>query len=142
MTVGIWIDHRQATIVELHGEKDLVRVIESDVEKHVRLAGGSRSATPWGPQDVAKEQTRDRKFEHHLNRYYDQVIEALREAEAIFLCGPGEAKTELSKRMEKSGLNERVIAVETVDKLTERQLAARVRAAFGEARAGARPSPG
>jgi hypothetical protein len=139
MKVGVWIDHRKATLVELLGEKDSTRVIESGVEKHLRLAGGSRSATPWGPQDVAKEGARDRKLERHLNAYYDRVVEALRGAEAIFLCGPGEAKAELRKRMEPTGeVDERIVGVETVDKMTKRQLAAKVRSVFGEERAGAR----
>jgi hypothetical protein len=84
MKVGVWIDHRHAMLVELpgaNGEKESPRVIESGVEKHVRLAGGSRSVTPWGPQDIASEPARDRKFERHLNAYYDRLSEALRGAD-------------------------------------------------------------
>jgi hypothetical protein len=52
---------------------------------------------------------------------------------AIFLCGPGEAKGELRKRMERSGhADERIVAVETVDKMTENQFAVKVGSVFAE----------
>ena len=41
--------------------------------------------------------------------------------------GPGEAKGELTKRLESKGLKERLVGTETVDKVTVRQIAARVR---------------
>jgi hypothetical protein len=45
--------------------------------------------------------------------------------------GPGEAKTELKKEMEKSReLAAKKITVEPADKMTERQIAARVRQFF------------
>lgn len=45
----------------------------------------------------------------------------------ILIFGPGEAKEELDKRLESEGLKERVLAVETVDKMSDRQIAAKVR---------------
>jgi hypothetical protein len=138
MKTGVWIDHREAILVGLDGERDSTRVIVSGADKHVRLAGGSRSVAPWGPQDVAKEASRDRKLEQQLDRYYDEVAAGLRDAEAIFLCGPGEAKTELRKRLEGTKVESRIVAVEAADKMTKRRLAAKVRSVFGEERAGAR----
>ena len=49
---------------------------------------------------------------------------------AILLLGPGEAKGELAKRMESRGLKERLVGTETVDKLTNHQIAVRVRQHF------------
>jgi hypothetical protein len=49
----------------------------------------------------------------------------------VLLLGPGEAKGELHKRVVKSKLNARVDAVETADKMTDPQIAAKVRAHFG-----------
>ncbi len=66
----------------------------------------------------------------HLNIYYDEVIASLRNAEVILLMGPGEAKGELKKRIELHPLNGRRIEVETVDKMTDRQIVAKVRAHF------------
>ncbi|MCX6555193.1 MAG: hypothetical protein NTZ12_09310 [Candidatus Aminicenantes bacterium] len=46
------------------------------------------------------------------------------------IFGPGEAKGELKKRLERDGLGGRIAAVETVDKMTDRQIAAKVRKRF------------
>jgi hypothetical protein len=73
---------------------------------------------------------RDRQFTGHLNKYYDQVLLSLRDAESILIFGPGEAKVELEKRLESEGLKGRVVSIETADKLTDRQIAAKVRHHF------------
>ena len=58
------------------------------------------------------------------------MVEDLRDAESIFIFGPGEAKGELEKRLASKGLGGRVVGIETVDKMTERQIAAKVRQYF------------
>jgi hypothetical protein len=125
--VGLWIDHRQAVIVFLDGEKEEIKIIKSNIEKHVRSTGGSRTKTPWGPQDVIAEDNRDRQFQVHLGRFYDEVISSIRDAGSILIFGPGEAKGEFKKHMEGKELSGRVVGVETVDKMTDRQIAAKVR---------------
>jgi len=81
-------------------------------------------------QKVQADDSHEREFTGHLNRYYDEVIEAIRDAESILLFGPGEAKGELKKRLERDKLGVHIIAVETVDKMTDRQIAAKVREYF------------
>jgi hypothetical protein len=71
------------------------------VEKHTRLSGGSRSATVFRPQDVASESTHDRRFENQLAVYYARLARTLRDASQLFIFGPGEAKRELKKALEK-----------------------------------------
>jgi hypothetical protein len=51
-------------------------------------------------------------------------------SESFIIFGPGEAKGELKKRLAKGKLARRVAAVETVDKMTDRQIAAKVREYF------------
>lgn len=122
--IGLWIDHRETIIVTLgeHGEE--TRRIESGMEKHVRFSGGSESG------DRAGEDQRDRRFTTHLNSYYDEVIPYLRDAESILIFGPGEAKGELKARLEKEKLGARVVEVHTEDKMTERQIVAKVQQYF------------
>jgi stalled ribosome rescue protein Dom34 len=92
------------------------------MEKHVRYSGAAQ-------EDSAEDQ-RDARFTGHLNQYYDQIVSCIRDAESILILGPGEAKVELAKRLEKQALSERVVGIETVDKMTDRQIAARVRRQF------------
>jgi hypothetical protein len=117
---GLWIDHRKAVIVLITGEGEEVKKIKSDMEKHVRFAG--HAAEGGAGEDVS-----DRKFGNHLNSYYDQVIAVIRDSDSIQIFGPGEAKCELEKRLEHEGLKSHILAVETVDKMTDRQITAKVR---------------
>lgn len=121
---GLWIDHREAFLVFIGDDGEETRRIKSDVEKQVRFSGGNR------PEDGSADDQRDRQFTAHLNRYYDEVISHVREAESILLFGPGEAKGELEKRLATKGLGERIVGIQTVDKMTPGQIAAKVRQHF------------
>ena len=121
--VGLWIDHREAVIVMITDEGEHTTRITSQMEKHVRFASGSS-------EDGSAESTRDRQFTSHLDAYYDKVIASIRDAESILIFGPGEAKGELEKRLENKELGGRIVGIETVDKMTDRQIAARVRQHF------------
>ena len=73
---------------------------------------------------------RQRAFTGYLNVYYDAVIASIRDAESILIFGPGDAKGELKKRLKKDNLGGRIVCIETVDKMTDRQIAAKVRKYF------------
>ena len=122
--IGLWVDHRKAIIVTVTEEGEDIKKITSNMEKHVRFSGGN------GSEDGSSEDVRDRQFGNHLNSYYDEVIAVLRDADSIQIFGPGEAKGELEKRLEHAGLIEHILAIETVDKMTDRQIAAKVRERF------------
>jgi stalled ribosome rescue protein Dom34 len=121
---GIWIDHRNAFIVFVGEGSEETRRINSEVEKHVRFSGRSAS------QEGSADDQRDRQFAVHLARYYDEVIAHVRDMESILLFGPGEAKREFEKRLASEGLGERIVGIETTDKMTDHQIAARVRQYF------------
>lgn len=131
--VGLWIDHKKATIVAIKNDEATIKVIASNVERRVRLSGGSRTATAYGPQDVASERKRDEKYKHHLGAYYNEVIQAIGDADAILIFGPGEAKGELKKAIEETKhLQSRIVGVGSADKMTRRQIAAKVRDHFAK----------
>jgi len=121
---GLWIDHRETVIVTMADDGEKTKRIESDMESHTRFSGGSRSEQGGG------EDQQDRQFTGHLNTYYDEVIAHLRDAESILILGPGEAKDELKKRLASKGLDGRIVGIETVDKMSDRQIAAKVRQHF------------
>ncbi len=76
------------------------------------------------------DDSRERRFAGHLSDYYDEVIASIRDAESILIFGPGEAKGELKKRLRKDKLDGRIAAMQTVDRMTDREIAARVREYF------------
>jgi len=128
--MGLWIDHRKAVIVEVSDKGEETRVIESNAEKQPGRFAGVRSTTPYESQKVQADDRQDIKFTDQLNIYYDEVLSILRDAESILLFGPGEAKVELKKRLEDDHLTHLIQAVETVDQMTDRQIAAKVREYF------------
>src|SRR5512140_2990439 len=123
--VGLWIDHKEAFLVFVGDDREQSARLESGIEKHVRFSGGNR------PVQGQAEDQRDSQYTAHLNRYYDEVIAHVRDAESILLFGPGEAKRELESRLVSKGLGAHIVAVETVDKMTVPQIAAKVREHFG-----------
>ncbi len=121
---GLWIDHRKAVIVIVSGSGEEIKEITSNMEKHVRFMGGT------GSEDGSSEDVRDRHFGNHLNSYYDAVAAVLRDADTLQIFGPGEAKGELEKRLKEKGFKGHILAVESMDKMTDRQVAAKVRERF------------
>jgi len=130
--VGVWLDHRKAVIAVVSDKGEETKVIESNVEKHSGRVAGVRSTTPYESQKVPADDIRQREFTSHLHGYYDEVIAAIRDAESILIFGPGEAKNELKSRLEKGRLGGRIVAVQAADKMTDRQIAAKVREHFHE----------
>ena len=128
--VGLWIDHRRASVVAVTDKGEEVGLIISKVEKQPRRSGDSPLKGTYEPHNVQAEDSQQRTLTGHLNIYYDAVIASIRDAEAILIFGPGEAKGELKERLEKHGLAGRIVGVETADKMTDRQVAAKVRRYF------------
>ena len=128
--VDLWIDHRKAVIVVVRGKGEETKLIISKVEKQLRRSGGSPLKGRYEAMQVPADDSREREFTGHLNIYYDAVIACVRDAEAILIFGPGEAKGELKKRLESKELSGRIIGIETADKMTDRQIVAKVRQQF------------
>ena len=123
--IGLWVDHRQAVIVALTDSGEQIIRIQSDAEKQIRFAGGSRKD---GLQTT--ESIRGKKLDSRLAKYFDDILVHIRDAEMIQIFGPGEAKNELAKYLEKEGLKERIVAIETMDNMTDNQISAKVRERF------------
>ena len=130
--IGLWIDHKKATLViqTEHGEN--IQQIESEVGRHVHYRGASNSNSPFSAQYQQGDDQLDNKFTEQLNKFYEKVIAQIREADAVLIFGPGEAKGELEKRIAHEKVNVPVVKIETADKMTERQIAAKVRHYFQE----------
>ena len=133
--VGIWVDHEKAWIASIlekkEDNKEKLQRIQSEVEGHIRLAGGSRSKTLFGPQEIASETKREERRRHQLKRYFREIINTVEHTDKILILGPGEAKRELEKEMKNfKDLSSKVVAIETADKMTENQFFARVREYF------------
>jgi len=130
--VGLWIDHSKAMVVAVTDKGEEMGLVISKVEKQLRRSGDSPLKGSFEPKRVPADDIRQRVLTGHLNSYYDAVIACIGDAESILIFGPGEAKGELKKRLEKNNMGGRIAGVETVDKMTDRQIAAKVRQHFAE----------
>jgi len=119
-TVGLWIDHKKAVIVFLTGKEEEIKLISSNIEKHHRQSGVA----------MPSDDVRQRELTGHLNIYYDEVVSCIREAESILIFGPGEAKGELKKRLERDNLSGHIVGIEPADEMTDPQIVAKVRGQF------------
>jgi hypothetical protein len=128
---GVWIDHRKAIIVTLSDEgEEKTQQILSNVEKQLGRFDGERSTTSFESQLVKEDDRQQRGFTKHLKVFYDEVQSCVRDAEFVMIFGPGEAKGELKKLMDQNNHRDRVVTVESADKMTDRQIAAKVHQYF------------
>jgi hypothetical protein len=132
--VGIWIDGRKAIVVASgaqtpHGAAAVLR-ITTNLEGQLRMSSGERAKTSYGPQSEPSDDMRETSSQDNLRKFFDEVISAVLGAGVLYIFGPGEAKEEFKKRLEKVGFGARIDSVETAGKLSDRQVAAKVREHF------------
>ncbi len=128
--VGLWIDHRKAIVVSITEDGEEVKEITSDVEKQPRRSGDSPLKGTYESVQVPADDSLQRSLTGSLNIYYDKVIASIGSAKSILIFGPSTAKNELKERLKKNNLDSRIVGIETVDKMTDHQIAAKTRQNF------------
>lgn len=124
--VGLWVDHRKAVIVTLENQKETVQIILSNMEKRTRFSNGAHSDTQNDVNGSSAEDIRDRQYNLHLGKFYSELAFNIRGADSIMLFGPGEAKVEFAAYLKKEKLDSKIALIDTVDKMTDRQISAKV----------------
>jgi stalled ribosome rescue protein Dom34 len=112
----VWLDHRQATIIEFSAEHSQETTVTSEAEiGKVHL----KSGIP-GSGKLADD-----------HRFFDAIIAAI-PAPEVLVVGPGNFKTSFEKyvREHHPDFARRVTGVETMDHPTNRQLLAHARSYF------------
>jgi hypothetical protein len=130
--VGIWIDHKKAVVVSASADGVTAKTVESEIGPHAHYSGRAGPQTPGGSHNGGGEKKYEQRYDEHLDRYYDAVIGQLGQPEAVLIFGPGEAKLQLKERLSRSKvLSERIVGIETTDKLTDPQIVAKVKEHYG-----------
>ena len=130
--VGIWIDHKKAVIVSASADGVTATTLESEIGPHAHYSGRAGLQTSDGPHEGGGEKKYEQRYDHHLDQYYDEVVSQLGQPEALLIFGPGEAKLQLNERLSRSkALSERIVGIETTDKLTDPQIVAKVKEHYG-----------
>jgi len=123
---GLWIDHRIAIIVAITDNNEKITHIESNVEKQQGRINGQRSVMPFELQLRKADDSQQKAYTKHLKTFYDAVLAAIGDADSILIMGPGEAKGELKELMEQNTHCARAVTIESADKMTDRQISAKV----------------
>jgi stalled ribosome rescue protein Dom34 len=97
----VWLDHHRAVVIDFSRDAEHVHIVPSSTEQrqiHRRSGGTGQKATD------------DRQF-------FDDIVAAIGDAREILVVGPGSAKTEFKKDLDKrhakvAGL---VVGVESAD---------------------------
>lgn len=128
VNAGLWIDHLKAMIVITFegGEKTLEILSHADGLPGRIDGSGALDAT----QPLRTDEGRKRAYTVQLNRFYTEVIGAIRDAESILIFGPGAAKEELAGHLGRARLGDKVVGVEPAERMTDPQVAARIREHF------------
>jgi len=121
--VGLWLDRNKAVIVSIANKTEGRRIITSDMEHYVLYS-------TVVPGDGSPEEIRDRRFWNHLGEYYDKIVAHIRDAEEIQVFGPGVAKYELEKRLDKEGLAIHIISMEDAEIMSDLQIGIKVQKRF------------
>lgn len=110
----VWMDHQHA--------------------KLFHLAAGGQMKTQELANSTQEHHTRSHKEDRHASDgFFHQVISALSSSSEVLLMGPGTAKTEFQHHLEKHGhaaIAKKIIAVETVDHPSEKQILELARKTF------------
>ena len=125
--IGVWIDRQEAILVILTDGEEEIRHIHSGSVKYNAYPGNSQARTPVGLTGTSLSDPRDRSYGGQLNKYYEEVIAAIRDADSVQIFGPGEAKGELEQRIRQGKLNARLPVLEAAERMTDLQISAKVR---------------
>jgi len=114
-SAGLWIDYREAVIVMISDKGQETVRVKSNVKKQSRRFDHS---------------SREGNRTAQLAIFYDEIITGIRAAASVLIFGPGEAKSELRRRIEKNTSAGPTVEMEASDQMTERQIVQKVRIHF------------
>ncbi|MDP2088561.1 MAG: hypothetical protein Q8J84_04085 [Flavobacteriaceae bacterium] len=128
INTGIWIDRQKAHVITFKDEHEIEQIIESDVEDY-NVKGGSRSKTPWGPQDKISESKYLERRKHQLKNYFHKIMDVVNNSDAIAIYGPADTKIHFKEEIKKNNKSifEKIRIVKTQDSMTKNQFKALVK---------------
>jgi hypothetical protein len=131
---GIWLDLRNAWVVNLPIEPDGVIVVDhisSGVEEHAAIEN-TRMDTQWGPHGGNNQHTVEERQHHAEKHYFNKIFGHIHPTtEELVIFGPSEAKYGLKNLLEEKYKAMKLLGVESADQMTEHQIEAWVRDYFG-----------
>lgn len=129
--IGIWLNSTKAILVDLNNGNQSVKTIESDIESRTRFPGEGKDFSRLGSMQVNPSKKQTNRKKHQLHHYFEEIIHNLEDASNIFIFGPSQTKNLFEKELKKHhNFHNKLIDIENSDKLTQKQLIAKVKDHF------------
>ena len=129
---GIWIDKKQAYIIDLIGKKTAIRTLESNIETY-HPKGGSRGKTVFGPVMTVKEKSYIEREKKQMSEFFKDLVNQIKESSHLYIFGPAEMKFNFKKYLDcVSSYSPNILAIHTIDRMTENQMKAKVKSVFAK----------
>lgn len=124
---GIWIDRQHAILVSITEHAQEISHFAVDAPESFPATNESNAQHSYTPRDFQPEDRVERKEQAARKKMFDSVLGSIMGVESLLLLGPGEAKKEFAEHIKSKRLKKLHVEIETSDKMTEPQLAARIR---------------
>ena len=129
--VGIWLDRKEAFLVNIEGDAVQTSIIPSNIEDS-HPGGGSRSKVPYGPMDKSDEKKLLRRKQQQEAVYFEMIMQKVGEAKSLFIFGPGDMRIHFENFLrEEPRWAELISEVSAADSMTDNQKIAWVKQHFG-----------
>lgn len=126
--IGIWIDTKQAVIIELSDEKHSVKKMESNIETRERTSGESKKFGRFGGQYLTFEKNRLNRRNEQTNQFLKLLLKEIENCDSIVLFGPAKMKKLLKKEIKNNiQIAPKLEGVFKAGLLTENQMVAWVK---------------
>jgi len=129
---GVWIDGHKALLVSFIGENVTIGEINSDMDG-IFFRDGQPIKTNFsgGANDSHEKKIEERK-KNTTKKFMKTVGDALQKSDEIYIIGPGEMRTRLSRFLESDykNLSDKIKGVASCDYLRETQVIGRMRKFF------------
>jgi stalled ribosome rescue protein Dom34 len=129
---GVWIDHEQAIVVLISDAGQEIKKVKSGNKQSARAGVALRVSKKYTPNDFVAEDKRERKIADDRKHVFDEVLAGVRGADSLLIFGPGEAKGEFARHIKSKKLRGVTVELETTDRMTDRQVAAKVSEHFSK----------
>jgi hypothetical protein len=122
--IGIWLDKEKAHVVTIVEGLEKFETLSSNIEVYRPKGGAGTKTAKWGPQDVVQDSKYLERKNHQYRQYFNNLINIIKEADAIALFGPAEAPKRFRKSLDQNHpmLATKVKTVTKVDSMTHNQI--------------------
>ncbi len=133
--IGVWLDHSKAHFIDISKGPAGIETAYSAQESEVRFKGEHGDGTKLSHNRATNNENHKHNREREImDEYYKMIADRLKGYDSILLFGPTTAKDELyNKLTTDKQFDLKEIFVEPADRLSEKQMIARVKKLFGAA---------